>query len=134
MPYLRAVKKLSRGRTFTIFLKDPRTGPQTADFIWVPAHDRLRGANVLVTLTSPHKLSQKALAEARARPPAWVAAIPSPRVAVLVGGDSMHHRFKPEDVTRFAQALTTLAESGAGLMGSRSRRTPEPWPLSWATS
>ncbi len=126
VPYLRAVKALSRGQTFTMFLKDPRTGPGTADFIWVPTHDRLRGANVMATLTSPHKVSQSALDRSRADPPAHMAALRAPRVAVLVGGDSRHHRFKPADTERFAAALGRLADSGASLMGSRSRRTPEP--------
>ncbi len=125
VPYLRAVKTLSRGQTFTIFLKDPRTGPKTADFIWVPAHDRLRGLNVMTTLTSPHKVSRAALAVARSHPPPQIAALRHPRVAVLVGGDSRHHRFKPDDITRFATSLSKLAATGASLMGSRSRRTPE---------
>ncbi len=125
VPYVRAVKRLSKGRAFTIFLKDARTGPSAADFIWVPAHDRLRGPNVMTTLTSPHRLSQEALAAARAAPPARIAALASPRVAVLVGGDSRHHSFKPDDSRRFAEALDRLAASGASLMGSRSRRTPE---------
>lgn len=125
VPYLRAVKRLSGGRTFTIILKDPRTGPKTADFIWVPAHDPLRAPNVMTTLTSPHNVSRAALDEARQHPPAPIAALKGQRVAVLVGGDSHHHRFKPEDITRFVQSLNQLAASGVSLMGSRSRRTPE---------
>ncbi len=125
VPYVRAVRKLSGGTCFTIFLKDARVGISAADFIWVPAHDRLRGPNVMTTLTSPHKVSQGALAEARANPPARIAALLQPRVAVLVGGDSRHHRFKPEDIARFSAALDRLAASGVALMGSRSRRTPE---------
>ncbi|WP_442881052.1 ELM1/GtrOC1 family putative glycosyltransferase [Bosea sp. (in: a-proteobacteria)] len=39
--YLRALKKASNGRSFTVFLKDPRTGATAADLIWVPQHDRL---------------------------------------------------------------------------------------------
>src|SRR5437763_10505162 len=35
VPYLRRIRKESRGRTFTVFIKDPYTGPQTADVIWV---------------------------------------------------------------------------------------------------
>jgi mitochondrial fission protein ELM1 len=121
--YLRALKKASNGRTFTAFLKDPRTGPGTADLIWVAGHDRLRGDNVLVTATSPHRLTPQKLAAARAAPPPAIAALPCPRVAVLVGGDSRHHRFTSADSERFTAQLEELAGSGARLMGSPSRRT-----------
>ncbi len=122
--YLRALKKASNGRSFTVFLKDPRTGTGAADLIWVPQHDRLRGDNVLVTITSPHRLAPAALAAARQAPPSALAALPSPRAAVLVGGDSRHHRFRPQDIEAFAARLEELAASGVALMGSRSRRTP----------
>jgi mitochondrial fission protein ELM1 len=125
IPYVRAVKRLSGGRTFTIILKDPRTGARTADFIWTPAHDPLRAPNVMTTLVSPHGVTRAALEEARLNPPGPIAALPGRRVAVLVGGNSRHHRFKPEDITRFVQNLNQLAASGVALMGSRSRRTPE---------
>lgn len=121
--YLRAVKKASNGRTFTAFLKDPRTGSGAADLIWVAEHDRLRGDNVLVTTTSPHRLTPEKLAAARAAPPASIAALATPRVAVLVGGDSRHHRFTPTDNERLTRQLDALAASGARLMGSPSRRT-----------
>lgn len=122
--YVRAVKKASNGRCFTVILKDPRTGAGAADLIWVAAHDRLRGGNVLVTTTSPHRLAPGRLEQARAEPPAAFAALAKPRAAVLVGGDSRHHRFRPEDIARFAGLLEDLARSGVALMGSRSRRTP----------
>ncbi|NJL08158.1 MAG: nucleoside-diphosphate sugar epimerase, partial [Methylacidiphilales bacterium] len=85
-PYVQAVKQASGGHTFTVILKDPRRGRRAADFLWVPAHDRLRGKNVLVTLTSPHRVSAVALAAERAAPRPEIAALPGPRVAVLIGG------------------------------------------------
>lgn len=121
--YLRALRKASNGATFTAFLKDPRTGPSAADLIWVAEHDRLRGDNVLVTPTAPHRLAPEKLAAARAAPPPFIAALPRPRVAVLAGGDSRHHRFTPQDIARLANGLDTLAAGGASLMGSPSRRT-----------
>jgi hypothetical protein len=121
--YLRALRKASNGRSFTVFLKDPRTGSGAADLIWVPEHDRLRGDNVLVTVTSPHGLSPARLEQAGATPHPAIAALPLPRAAVLVGGDSRHHRFRAEDIARFAGLLDQLAASGVALMGSRSRRT-----------
>lgn len=126
VPYLRHLKRGSGGRTFTVFLKDPRTGTGAADLIWVPEHDRLRGPNVIVTLTPPHRLSPEKLAAARASPDPRLAPLPQPRVAVLVGGDSRHHRFTGADIARFARDLARLAETGTGLMITLSRRTPEP--------
>ena len=48
--------------TFTVVLQDPKTSANTADLIWVPEHDRRRGANVITTLTAPHGFSPERLA------------------------------------------------------------------------
>ena len=123
VPPLRALKRRSP-RTFTVFLKNPRTGRGAADFIWVPAHDRLRGDNVLATLTSPHRLTPPTLAAARAWAPPELKALASPRVAVLAGGPSKDVTFDEADIGDFAAMVRELAKSGAGLMATPSRRTP----------
>jgi mitochondrial fission protein ELM1 len=124
VPYLRALKRASGGRTFTVMLKDPYTGPATADLVWVPTHDRLRGPNVLTTVTPPHRISAERLAAARATPDPRLARLPHPRVAVLAGGDSRHHTYRRGDVERFIADITRVRESGASLMVTASRRTP----------
>ncbi|GAB2203995.1 mitochondrial fission ELM1 family protein [Roseibium sp. ROS1] len=125
VPYLRRVKRLSGGKTFTVFLKDPRIGPDAADLIWVPEHDKLRGRNVLVTPTSPHKFSAATLAELRSRQVAEIDGLPRPRVAVLVGGDSRHHRFSEDDQNRLLSGLRELAHAAhVHFMITASRRTP----------
>jgi len=123
--YLHRIKRLSKGRTFTVFLKDPRTGPDTADLIWVPEHDRLRGRNVLVTPTAPHRFSAETLARMRAENMPEIDRLKSPRIAVLVGGDSRHHTFTEDDQTRLMNGLRHLVqEENATLMITASRRTP----------
>jgi hypothetical protein len=124
IPYARAVKRGSGGRTYVVILKDPRTGASGADLIWTPAHDRLRGENVLVTLTSPHRISAARLAAERAAPDPRLSPLPRPRVAVLAGGDSRHHRFTPDDMARLTRDLEALAAAGATPMITASRRTP----------
>lgn len=126
VPYVRAVRRLSRGHSFTVFLKDPRTGSGAADLIWVPSYDRLHGPHVCATLTSPHRFSPAALARTREHPDPRVAALPRPRVGIIVGGDSRHHRFSSEDVARLLGQLRSIAGEGASLMITTSRRTPEP--------
>jgi mitochondrial fission protein ELM1 len=125
IPYVRAVRQASGGRTFTIVLKDPRTGTGAADLIWVQEHDRLRGSNVVATLLAPHRVSATRLAEARTNPDPRLSTLAEPRVAILVGGNSRHHRFTPIDIDRFALGLRRIADEGASLAVTTSRRTPQ---------
>ena len=115
VPYLRAVRRATDGRTFTAFLKDPRTGADSADFIWVPDYDDLRGPNVFTTLTAPHLVTAARLAAARARP--------DPRLARL---DSRHLSYRKTDMARLVEDLRGLAQQGCRLMVTISRRTPNP--------
>lgn len=123
--YLRRVRAASNGKTFTVCLKDPRSGSPSADLIWVPAHDRLRGNNVLVSTTAPHRFSAGKLAALRAAAEPAIERLPAPRVAVLVGGDSRHHRFSKASITAFVAGLTEWAQvEKASLLITASRRTP----------
>ena len=123
-PYIRALKKKAGLKTFTVILLDPKVSAASADLFWVPEHDKRRGANVVTTLTSPHRFSPSRLAELRRDMPAGIAALPSPRVAVLIGGPNGDYRFTAEDEARLIAALGSLSKSGAGLMITASRRTP----------
>ena len=53
-----------------------------------------------------------------------IAALPHPRIAVLIGGDTKRKRIDAAGAERLLHALTRLLEGGAGLMISTSRRTP----------
>ncbi|GGB35493.1 hypothetical protein GCM10011316_04530 [Roseibium aquae] len=126
VPYLRHLKAASDGRIFTVCLKDPRTGPSAADFIWVPEHDRLRAGNVLATLTGPHRFSQTLLETQRRETHTEIDALRTPRVAVLVGGNSRHHRFTEKDISSFTTGLAAIADgAGASCLITLSRRTPD---------
>lgn len=124
VPYLRAVRRATRGRTFTAFLKDPRTGHDSADFIWVPDYDDLRGPNVFTTLTAPHLVTAARLAAARNKPDPRLAALDGPRIAVLIGGDSRHLSYRAADMKRLVTDLRKLAGGERRLMVTVSRRTP----------
>jgi mitochondrial fission protein ELM1 len=123
-PYIRALKRRAGLATYTVVMMDPRTGPATADLFWVPEHDRRRGPNVVTTLTAPHPLSPRRIADLRSRPDAAIAALAAPRVAVLVGGPNERYAYPPDVVARFAGLVRSLAGLGAGLMITVSRRTP----------
>jgi mitochondrial fission protein ELM1 len=123
-PYIRALKRRAGGETFTVILQNPKTGTGSADLFWAPEHDRLRGANVVTTLTAPHSFSAKRLRELKGREPAALTALPSPKVAVLLGGPNGDYVYSPSAVARLAEVLRSLVALGAGLMITPSRRTP----------
>ncbi len=123
IPYLRALRRRAGPATFTVVLQDPKTGAGTADLIWVPAHDTRRGSNVITTLTAPHSFSPARLAALRAWVPPEIAALPTPRVAVILGGKNGVYTFTDADDDRLETSLRSLGARGAGFMVTPSRRT-----------
>jgi uncharacterized protein len=123
-PYLRALRRCAGRQTYTVILQDPKVGTGAADLYWVPEHDTLRGPNVITTLTSPHSFTPGRIAELRRTMPADIAALPAPRVAVMLGGPNGDYRYTPGTLAHLASGLKALAGLGAGLMITPSRRTP----------
>lgn len=123
IPYIRRLRRLAGAATYTIVLQDPKTGPGTADLIWVPAHDRRRGVNVMTTPTSPHSFTAQRLSELRAVPPPEIAALPHPRVTVVLGGKNGVYKFTDADDDRLREALASIGALGASFMITPSRRS-----------
>jgi hypothetical protein len=115
------IKRASQGRTRTLHIQDPRISPKYFDHIAVPAHDSLRGDNVIVTIGAPSLITPEKLNAARHNFPEFEN-LPSPRVAVLIGGNSRAHRLTPAIINKFSSQLNAL---DASLMITCSRRTGE---------
>jgi mitochondrial fission protein ELM1 len=124
IPYIRAIRRLAGPATFTVVIQNPRTGARTADLMAVPEHDGLSGDNVVVTLTAPHSFTPKRLEGLRRSPPREVAALPRPRVAVMLGGPNAAYQFGAASVARLKVALGSLKRLGASFLVTASRRTP----------
>lgn len=123
IPYIRALRRNAKLATYTVVLQDPRTGANTADLIWVPAHDGLRGGNVITTITAPHSFSQSRLGELRRDIPADIAALPQPRIMIALGGKNGVYRFTNADDDRLQTAIACLSRLGASFMVTPSRRS-----------
>lgn len=123
IPYLRTLRGLAGPACYTVVLQDPKSGRDTADLIWVPQHDRRRDINVITTLTSPHSFSPERLASLRATMPADIAALPGPRITIVLGGKNSVYKYLESDDERFERVLKRLAATGASFMITTSRRT-----------
>ncbi|MDF1747302.1 MAG: mitochondrial fission ELM1 family protein [Alphaproteobacteria bacterium] len=119
-----AVKRRSQGRTSLVHIQNPRMDPRAFDLIAAPAHDGISGDSIVVTTGSLHGVTRAKLDEAATHWQARLSHLPSPRIAVLIGGSNSAYRLDAETGTRIAQDLAKMArDSGAGLMVTTSRRT-----------
>ena len=124
LPYLKAIKKASGNKTITVCLKDPKTGTSAADVIWVPVHDRLRGENVIATLTSPHPLSMELLAEAKVEAEKHFADYPKKRIGLILGGNTRGVTWNADTCADLERKLSQIPQDGHSILAVASRRTP----------
>lgn len=117
----RYIKKMSKGHTKTLHIQDPRISSRHFDLVSVPAHDPLRGKNVIVTTAAPNKITQELLDKAKLDFSAF-REMQSPRIAVLIGGNSKAYTLTESITENLAERLNALEGS---LMITCSRRTGE---------
>ncbi|AHC73892.1 hypothetical protein P856_685 [Candidatus Endolissoclinum faulkneri L5] len=121
-----AIRSLASSRPFLAHIQDPHIHPRNFDMLIVPEHDNIRGKNVITTFGSLNYQEPQQLAEA-AKP--WltkVANLPSPLIAVNVGGSNKRYNFSPKAVNSFVKDLRTMSQSSRGsLLIACSRRTSE---------
>jgi uncharacterized protein len=122
---LRTLRRLSGGMTRSVQILDPRVDPREFDLVVVPAHDALRGSNVIVTRGALNPVDDAWLAQARRDWPAF-AALPSPRTVVLLGGSNralqLDERYWRALALRLGQ---WLQRDGGSLLLTTSRRSPD---------
>jgi hypothetical protein len=104
---------------------DPRGRRDDLDLIAVPMHDGvIEGSNIVRTIGAPHRVTPQQLAAAREDWLPRLAHLPSPRIAVLVGGPTRRRGFTPEMARALGQqALQLAADAKGSLLVSTSRRT-----------
>ncbi len=120
--------RLLRGRgSHVVQILDPRIDPRHWDCVVAPAHDGLRGANVIHTLGSLHPVDDLWLARARQAFPA-LGDLPGPRTVLLIGGPGRHAALGDVDFDALLERLAAQAlGEGGSLLALASRRTPQAW-------
>jgi hypothetical protein len=118
-----AIRRASRGRTLAVQVQDPRIGRGEFDLMVVPAHDRLRGPRVVVTIGAVHRVTEERLAAERRRFPALLE-LPRPIVGVLIGGANRAYRLDLPGLGEIAAAIAAAVQkSGGSILVTPSRRT-----------
>lgn len=126
IPYAWHVGRHSGGRTFTVYIQNPRAGIGRFGAVVAPAHDGIAGPNVIVTKGAIHRVTPERIAEEADRFAARVSHLPRPLVAVLIGGSNKIYRMTDQTIRGLADRLSALAtREGVGLLVTPSRRTGE---------
>ncbi len=121
-----AIRRASQGKSFTVFVQNPRLGLKHFDLIVAPRHDGIAGSNIFSTRGALSRVTDAALKEATKTFAPKFADLPRPLVACLIGGTSHRHTFEPADGHALGKVLARLSEeTGCGLLVTASRRTPE---------
>lgn len=124
VPLLRHIKK-KNPKCFIAYLMRPDAPLKDFDLIAVPQHDRpLKDQNVMLTLGAPHAVTAEKLGLAAAEWRERLAHLPTPRIAVLAGGNSSSAQFHPEDFHELGLLASDMANAANGsLLVTTSRRT-----------
>ena len=123
IPIALAIHQLSGKATRLVNVQDPGFCRRHFDLIVVPEHDELRGRNIMSTAGALGRVTPRRLADAAAAFGSSLGHLPSPRVAVLIGGANAVFQMPEAVARRIAQDLAAVAATGAGLMITFSRRT-----------
>ncbi|MEQ1887729.1 MAG: mitochondrial fission ELM1 family protein [Alphaproteobacteria bacterium] len=114
------------GRTVTVQIQNPHFPASAFDLVVTPAHDRLRGANVITTAGALHRVTRSRLDNAANEFRRHLAHLPRPLVAVLIGGANSAYRMDPHIIARLTDGLRELAKTmGCSFAVTPSRRTGE---------
>ena len=82
-----------RPNAFALHIQNPKVPARLFDLIAAPVHDGFEAPNVITTFGAVHSVTDTRLAEAAKSFAPRVEALPHPRVAVLLGGESQAFSF-----------------------------------------
>lgn len=122
---LRVLQRLSGGATRSVQILDPRIDPGGFDLVIAPAHDPLRGDNVISTQGALHDVDADWLARGK-HDWARLGALPGPRTALLLGGSNQAVTLDPAYWRGLATKLGHwITRDGGSLLVTSSRRSPD---------
>jgi mitochondrial fission protein ELM1 len=122
VPVALAIKRLSGA--YALHIQNPKVPAGLFDLVASPVHDNFQGPNIITTFGAVHSVTPERLATAGKSFAPRIEALPHPRIAVLLGGQSQAFSFPLEAATEFGAKLTNLVrETGGSLLVTPSRRT-----------
>ncbi|MCH9644338.1 MAG: mitochondrial fission ELM1 family protein [Gammaproteobacteria bacterium] len=119
-----AIKKLSHGKTFTIFVQNPRVNPHLFDAIIAPEHDYIKGPNVITTIGALNDISKQKLETAKQQIESEVTQLKKPIISILLGGSNTSYSLTLKHTQQICNQIKKISKAHPGtILLSTSRRT-----------
>ncbi len=119
------IKEASQRKTKIVYLQDPVVHRTQFDAIVCPAHDAVKGNNIIPMIGTTHRVTPRHIAEESEKFRELFAHYPLPRIAVLIGGPNKTYTMSETFTENLAQQLYRLQRHyGGSLLITTSRRTP----------
>lgn len=126
-PIARYIKRKSRGKTKIIQLLHPgNSGLEDFDLVFLPEHDKDKKstAKTIYTKGSPHRVTEKSLADAKEKWEKVFADLPKPLTTLIIGGSIGGKEFSVENAKKLALDVKAFKEKiGGSLLTTNSKRT-----------
>lgn len=124
IPMSIAIRRLNPGKTFTVHIQTPNTSASNFDLVIVPHHDKLRGANILVSEGSLTRITDEKLDTEYAQFSNQLENLSKPIVTVLVGGRNKCYDVTPDVMRELCTKLQQLYDQEkCHFLVTTSRRT-----------
>lgn len=125
IPLALSIKRQSGGRTFVVYLQNPRISCSYFDLVAPPAHDGLEGPNVYPTQGALHRVTLDVLRDASVQWQERFASYPRPFHVVMVGGSTNRYRMTENARDALLHDIRNIRESSEGtVFVVPSPRTP----------
>ena len=122
-----ALKRLSKGTTYTIHIQDPKINSKHFDLLIIPEHDRPRAPNIILSNGSLTRITQALLDKEAQLIKQEVTSLIGKKIAVNIGGDTKDNKVDDETIQKLILSLNQFsADYECSLMITTTNRTSEP--------
>ena len=122
-----ALKRLSKGTTYTTRIQDPKINSKHFDLLIIPEHDRPRAPNIILSNGSLTRITQAILDREAQLIKQEVTSLIGKKIAVNIGGDTKDNKVDDETIQKLILSLNQFsADYECSLMITTTNRTSEP--------
>ncbi len=125
------LRRISKGRSKTIHIQDPRISPDNFDVLVVPSHDRIAAleknfSNLVISTGSLSWLVKKQILAGKSNMVERFGPLDTPQIVVMLGGNNKRYSLSSSIIDKVAHNIIDYARrNNSRLIIIPSRRTPK---------